>query len=655
MKTYLYKDTGSYSYDPTYHGKIMDLGYSLGYFHDVAPTREELNGICQGFTRKWCEACLLHEDEVFEQRVQQILSSPPTLEEVESIKEKIKDAGRAYSPENLTQKEKDTLDILALFENIAIFQEPALHTDLFGKPLEQWNVEQISEFASSDNIAEQGGLTNVRTELGIYNVRTYSAFLGEVEKACITSCDKGDIIAINLANEKHAIGLTYTVGEGWCFMDINQFPPTRIGIFPGDKFMLAKYIGSSLADSAFFTEQLIVTNVILPMNHEKRQQLSTELEEVSNTLAQQPITEKDTFILLNFAILLNEVELCNKLAKVPTVLDKDGLTAIFMAAQVNHTQVLKILLENMPVYNPIPFNSTVGEVKAVFLQNKYDDEAMSRLNAFIEKKIGQNTVENSTKISILPEEIATILGHYECVKLLRAKQNQNSEQFPSALILAETSRARPLINVNDIETISNKHRADRSTEEMQMSKAERSACYQSYRARASNIRDEEKTENKMDLIEEKVKPHLSPSKKLNSELIELILDLRISRNIGARRIQTELMRLHNCSLSLANIHKALTSNQTQPIKKLKRKKKFKRYSRPIPGDRIQMDTCKIAPGIYQYTAVDDCSRWRVLEIYKRRTATNTLHFLDLVLEQFPFPIQRIQTDRGLEFFAEKVQ
>ncbi len=63
----------------------------------------------------------------------------------------------------------------------------------------------------------------------------------------------------------------------------------------------------------------------------------------------------------------------------------------------------------------------------------------------------------------------------------------------------------------------------------------------------------------------------------------------------------------------------------------------------------------IAPGIYQYTSVDDCSRWRVLEICKRRTANNTLHFLELILEQFPFSIQRIQTDRGLEFFAEKVQ
>ena len=95
------------------------------------------------------------------------------------------------------------------------------------------------------------------------------------------------------------------------------------------------------------------------------------------------------------------------------------------------------------------------------------------------------------------------------------------------------------------------------------------------------------------------KPHSSPNHKLTLDRIKLILDLRHQRNLGAQRIQTELLRLHDCSLSLASIHKALTAEQAQPIKRLRRKKKFKRYSRPIPGDRIQMDTCKIAPGIYQ--------------------------------------------------------
>jgi transposase InsO family protein len=68
-----------------------------------------------------------------------------------------------------------------------------------------------------------------------------------------------------------------------------------------------------------------------------------------------------------------------------------------------------------------------------------------------------------------------------------------------------------------------------------------------------------------------------------------------------------------------------------------------------------MDTCKIAPGRYQYTAVDDCTRIRVLALYPRRTAGNTLLFIERVIEELPFPIQRIQTDRGREFFAYSVQ
>ena len=53
--------------------------------------------------------------------------------------------------------------------------------------------------------------------------------------------------------------------------------------------------------------------------------------------------------------------------------------------------------------------------------------------------------------------------------------------------------------------------------------------------------------------------------------------------------------------------------------------------------------------------MDDCTRYRVLRVYARRTANNTLDFLDRVLEEMPFPVQRIQTDRGREFFAVIVQ
>ena len=68
-----------------------------------------------------------------------------------------------------------------------------------------------------------------------------------------------------------------------------------------------------------------------------------------------------------------------------------------------------------------------------------------------------------------------------------------------------------------------------------------------------------------------------------------------------------------------------------------------------------MDVCKIASRLYQYTAIDDCTRYKVLVVYKKRTADNTLDFIDQVMDRMPFSIQRIQTDRGQEFFAYKVQ
>jgi transposase InsO family protein len=44
-----------------------------------------------------------------------------------------------------------------------------------------------------------------------------------------------------------------------------------------------------------------------------------------------------------------------------------------------------------------------------------------------------------------------------------------------------------------------------------------------------------------------------------------------------------------------------------------------------------------------------------MEIYPSRTAANTILFLEKVVEEMRFPVQSIQTDRGGEFFAYKVQ
>ncbi|MCD6410586.1 transposase [bacterium] len=75
-----------------------------------------------------------------------------------------------------------------------------------------------------------------------------------------------------------------------------------------------------------------------------------------------------------------------------------------------------------------------------------------------------------------------------------------------------------------------------------------------------------------------------------------------------------------------------------------------------PGDMIQMDTKYITlPGgrkFYQFTAIDVLSKKRVLQIYSSQSSRNGARFLEECIQQFPFPIKRIQTDNGAPFLKE---
>ena len=48
--------------------------------------------------------------------------------------------------------------------------------------------------------------------------------------------------------------------------------------------------------------------------------------------------------------------------------------------------------------------------------------------------------------------------------------------------------------------------------------------------------------------------------------------------------------------------------------------------------------------------VKRCTRLRTIRVYPNKKAESTIHFLGEILNTFPFPVQRIQTDWGTEFF-----
>ena len=79
-----------------------------------------------------------------------------------------------------------------------------------------------------------------------------------------------------------------------------------------------------------------------------------------------------------------------------------------------------------------------------------------------------------------------------------------------------------------------------------------------------------------------------------------------------------------------------------------------------PGQRFQIDVkcvpfaCLknskvIGKKFFQYTAIDEYSRWRFVEAFEEHSTYSSAIFLEHLIRAFPLPIECVQTDNGSEF------
>jgi putative transposase len=84
-------------------------------------------------------------------------------------------------------------------------------------------------------------------------------------------------------------------------------------------------------------------------------------------------------------------------------------------------------------------------------------------------------------------------------------------------------------------------------------------------------------------------------------------------------------------------------------------RKPKEYVASRPGDIVQVDTLDLRPlpGVVlkQFSARDVVSRWDVLAVHTRATATSASGFLAAIEQRMSFPVRAIQVDGGSEFQA----
>jgi transposase InsO family protein len=156
-------------------------------------------------------------------------------------------------------------------------------------------------------------------------------------------------------------------------------------------------------------------------------------------------------------------------------------------------------------------------------------------------------------------------------------------------------------------------------------------------------------------------PHPSP-RSTPREVVGKILYLRQTYHFGPRRIADYLKRFHAVSLAMSSVHRILRRHGMHRLPaNLKHRPhgvRWKRYEKPQPGHRLQLDVkfLERIPGtqkrLYQFTAIDDCTRLRVLKVYDACNQRTAIQFIDEVVRRLPFRVHVIQTDNGAEFQSQ---
>jgi transposase InsO family protein len=135
---------------------------------------------------------------------------------------------------------------------------------------------------------------------------------------------------------------------------------------------------------------------------------------------------------------------------------------------------------------------------------------------------------------------------------------------------------------------------------------------------------------------------------------ELIRIARIDHRYGAARAQVWLKRVHQLHVNTGTIQRVFREIGVPVLAKTpkRRPRQMMLFEKEEPGDSVQVDVkvVKLArEKVFQYTALDDCTRYRVLRLYPRQNQYTSLHFLEEVRRHLPFAIRKLQCDNGSEF------
>lgn len=155
------------------------------------------------------------------------------------------------------------------------------------------------------------------------------------------------------------------------------------------------------------------------------------------------------------------------------------------------------------------------------------------------------------------------------------------------------------------------------------------------------------------------RPRHHPNAHTPDEL-KLIRDMRRRNPHAGLVVFWVKLQQRGYTRSIPGLYRVLKRLELSPVKNPNPKYVPKPYEQMLyPGQRVQIDvkhvpaSCLVGDAkgkrFYQYTAIDEFSRFRYLEAFEECSTYTSTVFLEHMLKAFPFSVECIQTDNGFEF------
>lgn len=165
------------------------------------------------------------------------------------------------------------------------------------------------------------------------------------------------------------------------------------------------------------------------------------------------------------------------------------------------------------------------------------------------------------------------------------------------------------------------------------------------------------------LLERSHRPHSHPKRHTAKEERQIKNSFKKHyARYGWDGVYTDLQRKGYKRSFSGMVYAAKRMGLTEGKKPPKKSRTHRKYPEVlVPGEKVQIDVKEVpynclrgkalrdGKHLYQWTAIDECTRMRFVYGFEEHTPENSVRFLLMLLKAFPFRIKTIQTDNGTEF------